>query len=466
MGSALYLGPANNIIVYTDSMLKRLFKLVQSEATEPPYQTIPQTVHQIPQRHISQAALGVMGRLQQEGYSAFLVGGGVRDLLLGAKPKDFDIATSATPEQVKALFRRARIIGRRFRIVHVHLGRETIEVTTFRAHHNDADNKTQAAQSDKGILLRDNVYGDIKSDALRRDFTVNALYYDGDSEEIYDFTQGAQDIEQRVVRIIGKAENRYREDPVRMLRAIRFAAKLGFSIEAQTAAPIATMSSYLSHVPPARMFEEVLKMFMSGSATASLPLLCHYDLFKHFFPGANDSLVKQDPIGSKLISQALQNTDQRIRQNKRVTPAFLYAALLWPPLQTAIQNLQSTQKISLYEALQRSAPEVISQQLVHTSIPRRFLTAIREIWVLQIRLTKRDGKRAPALLEHPRFRAAYDFLLLREEAGEDLGGLGLWWTQFQEAKPEKQQALIRELDQKRPRRQRSRKSKSANTPKS
>lgn len=443
-------------------MLKRLFKLVQAEAKEPPYQAIPQSTHQIPQKHISQAALGVMGRLQQEGYSAFLVGGSVRDLLLKSKPKDFDIATNATPEQVQALFRRARIIGRRFRIVHVHLGRETIEVTTFRAHHNDAGNSMQAVQSDKGILLRDNVYGDIESDAIRRDFTVNALYYNGQSEEIYDFVQGIQDLQQRVIRIIGKAEERYREDPVRMLRAIRFAAKLGFAIEDKTAAPIRKIGDYLSHVPPARMFEEVLKMFMSGSATASLPLLRDYDLLKYFFPGANDSFEQQDSIHTQLIAQALQNTDHRIRQNKRVTPAFLYAALLWPPLQNAIHELQQQQKISLYEAIQRCATEVINQQLTHTSIPRRFLIGIREIWILQMRLTKRDSKRAPALLEHPRFRAAYDFLLLREEAGEDLDGLGLWWTQFQDAKPEKQQALLQELKPKRPRRRRSRKSKSSN----
>lgn len=443
-------------------MLKRLLKLFDSP--EGKKRVIKENQHQIPQQDISQAALKVIHQLQNAGHAAYLVGGGVRDLLLDGHPKDFDVATDATPEQVREIFRSARIIGKRFKIVHVRFGREIIEVTTFRGHHNDADSDTQASQSDHGVILRDNVYGDIESDAIRRDFTVNALYYDPDTREVLDFTGGASDLDKRLIRIIGDPETRYKEDPVRMLRAVRFAAKLGFRIETATDAPIRAHADYLSHIPPARLFEEVLKLFMAGHATATLNLLRDYHLFGYLFPGTEQQLEEGAEYDIEFVTQALINTDKRIRQNKRVTPAFIYAAMLWPQLQAEMRTLKQ-QKISPPEAMQRAAQGVISQQLGHTSIPKRFLIVVREIWGLQLRLPRRDGRRAYVLMEHPRFRAAYDFMLLREQAGEKLDGLGLWWTRFQsadQAGKENMVASLKGMGKKRPQRNRRSRKKPTN----
>ncbi len=422
------------------SMLKRLFKLISpkgsnSNTTQQPI-IIPRDQHNVSRKLISHAAIKVMRQLNDHGYEAYLVGGGVRDLLLGAHPKDFDVATNAKPEQVKSLFRGARIIGRRFKIVHVRFGREIIEVTTFRGHH-------EAARNEHGMVLRDNVYGSVQSDAVRRDFTVNALYYSLDGFAVHDFTGGIHDLEKRTLRIIGDATTRYQEDPVRMLRAVRFAAKLGFTIAPQTEAPIRPLADLLANIPPARLFEEVLKLFLAGSATATFHLLREYNLFGQLFPGTEAQLATGDPIAMALVEQCMCNTDKRIRAGKSITPAFIYAALLWPVQQAKLKQLQGSMPQG--QAFAEAASQAVGQQLARTSIPKRFLIPMREIWDMQHRLTLRSGGRAFKLVEHPRFRAAYDFTLLREDAGEKLGGLGQWWTKFQSADEAERQTMVKSL---------------------
>jgi poly(A) polymerase len=432
-------------------MLKRLFSLpiISALAKSSPtlsHQTIAREDHNISRRQISRSALKVMQRLGDGGYEAYLVGGGVRDLLLDDNPKDFDIATNATPEQVKYLFRNSRIIGRRFKIVHVRFGREIIEVTTFRDNHSDNTGNKNSAKSDEGMLLRDNVYGDIRSDAVRRDFTVNALYYTLDQFSIHDFTGGMEDIANRKIRIIGKAETRYQEDPVRMLRAVRFAGKLNFDIDKATAAPIHKLGSLLRNIPAARLFEEVLKLFMGGYGSAVLPKLCEYDLLQYVLP-ATDQAIKSDlPYAQALFTQALINTDKRIKNDQRVTPAYIYAAMLWPSVCAEQDKLQK-EGMQPVLAHQQAAQNIVSLQLQTTSIPKRFTQSMREIWDLQHRLSRRQGKRAERLFEHPRFRAAYDFVLMREEAGEDLQGLGKWWTRYQEEETEGREAMVAKLGQ-------------------
>ncbi|WP_018275763.1 polynucleotide adenylyltransferase PcnB [Teredinibacter turnerae] len=407
---------------------------------------IPEKAHNIPRELISRNAIRVIDQLLDAGYEAYLVGGGVRDLLLGGKPKDFDVATSATPEQLRGIFRNARIIGKRFQIVHVRFGREIIEVTTFRDNHAVADDHQQAKQSEHGVLLRDNVYGNLKTDAERRDFTVNALYYNPRSRELLEFSTGLEDLNDRVIRIVGDPQTRYREDPVRLLRAVRFAAKLGFTIEPVTEAPIREHADYLTHIPPARLFEEVLKLFMSGSATATINLLREYHLFKYLFPDTDFCMENGREPDRAMVMNAAANTDKRIRQGKKVTPAFIYAAFLWPALRASMRHLAKEQNLPTQEAMQRAAQGIISQQLAYTSIPKRFLIPMREIWSLQLRLPRRQGQRAFTLLEHPRFRAAYDFLLLREESGENCQGLGDWWTRFQ-ADSQARDQMVDELSQ-------------------
>lgn len=439
-------------------MLKRIKKFFTSDANQTAIR-IPASEHGIEKRRVSSGAIKAILALQNAGHEAYLVGGGVRDLLLNGQPKDFDVATNATPEAVQRVFPRARIIGRRFKIVHVRMGRELIEVTTFRGSHQDSNSNKQAVQNDKGLLLRDNVYGDLVSDANRRDFTINALYYDPASEEIIDFTGGMQDLNNQRLRIIGDPDARYKEDPVRMLRALRFKCKLGFELEADTEAPIQQHADYLHDIPPARLFEEVLKLFLSGYASDLLEQLHHYHLLKHLFPSAASTLEQGSEQHQQLIRIAAQNTDKRIAQQKRVTPAFIYAAFLWPALRNECEKLIQNDGISPYEAMQRASQGVIILQQQKTSIPKRFVLPMRDIWSLQSKLEKRDPKRVLQALEHPRFRAAYDFLLLREESGEALEGKGDWWTQFQHAEQETQQTLIQGLKsthKKRPKRRKPR----------
>jgi poly(A) polymerase len=396
---------------------------------------IPREQHCISRKNISDSALKVMSRLRNKGYQAYLVGGAVRDLLLGGHPKDFDVATDATPEAVHGLFRNSRIIGRRFRIVHVRFGREIIEVTTFRGHHDSEDapndrGANHSRQSASGRLLRDNVYGTLEEDAVRRDLTVNALYYDAGKFEVFDHVHGLQDLERRSICVIGDPAVRYREDPVRMLRVVRFAAKLDFKIDHDTARAIPVCAPLLGEIPAARLFDEFLKLFLAGYAAATLEKLLRHDLLRYLFPETNEHLHRE-ATSLALVRAAMRNTDERIAQDKPVTPAFLLAALLWPVAQRHAQHLQHRGDPPMV-AMHSAGQQTIAEATHHISIPRRFSQPMREIWEFQQRLEKRQGRKAAELVEHRRFRAAYDFLLLREEAGEETGGLGAWWTEFQE----------------------------------
>lgn len=368
-------------------------------------------------------------RLKGAGYDGYLVGGGVRDMLLGREPKDFDIATNARPEEVKKLFRNCLLIGRRFRLAHVRFDNEIIEVATFRAQGDGASD--EEARTEAGRILRDNVYGTLEEDAWRRDFTVNALYYNIQDFSVVDFAGGMADLRSGMLRLMGQPQQRYREDPVRMLRAVRFAAKLGFRIDPESESPIFELGHLLADIPPARLFDEILKLFLGGCAVQSFELLRHYGLFAYLFPQTEACLSEeQEGFPHTLLIRALQNTDSRITEGKPVTPAFLYAALLWEPLRQAIAKLEAS-GMGEIQALQEAAQTVESQQLAHTSLPKRFAVPMREIWTLQARLKRITGLRPLRLLEHPRFRAAYDFMLLRQEAGEDIRELCQWWTEFQ-----------------------------------
>ena len=402
---------------------------------------IPRDEHCISRKNISDSALKVMARLRNHDHQAYLVGGAVRDLLLGGHPKDFDVATDATPEEVNALFRNSRIIGRRFRIVHVRFGREIIEVTTFRGHHDSDNGKTASRQSDKGLLLRDNVYGTLEEDAVRRDLTVNALYYDAGSFSVLDHVGGLGDLNRRRICVIGDPATRYREDPVRMLRVLRFAAKLGFKIERHTGAAISQCAQLLGEIPSARLFDEFLKLFMAGYAEATLERLLEYRLLEYLFPDT-DHLLRQDQRARELVRLAMTSTDQRVKQDKPVTPAFILAALLWPVALRQSEHLQQRGDPPMV-AMHSAAQQVIGQACQIITIPKRFSIPLREIWEFQLRLERRQGKRAAELVDHRRFRAAYDFLLLREAAGEETGGIGEWWTQFQTLDPETRLAEVR-----------------------
>ena len=433
-------------------MLKKLFKSFRSPLKRAPRpRSTPEVLgprqHSLQRGQFSRNAVNVVERLQKAGYQAYLVGGCVRDLLIGVQPKDFDVATSATPEQVRAEFRNARVIGRRFKLAHVHFGREIIEVATFRSNHpqgDDDEDSHLAARHESGRILRDNVYGTQESDAQRRDFTINALYFDVSGERVLDYAHGVHDIRNRLIRLIGDPEQRYLEDPVRMLRAVRFAAKLDFDIEPHSAAPIRRLAPMLRDIPAARLFDEVLKLFLSGYAEYTFELLVEYDLFAPLFPASAKALEQNPEYAGKLIRQALANTDERIEQGKPVTPAFLFAALLWPALPARAAHLQA-RGMPPIPAMQEAAHDVISEQCKRIAVPKRFTLPIREIWDMQERLPRRQGKRADMLLENPRFRAGYDFLLLREEAGEQTGGLGDWWTDYQDANDSERRAMIRDL---------------------
>jgi len=384
-----------------------------------------------------------MSRLRSQGYQTYLVGGAVRDLLMGGHPKDFDIATDATPEAVHQVFRNSRIIGRRFRIVHVRFGREVIEVTTFRGHHDAAEDgeaqhrDSHSRQSASGLLLRDNVYGTLEEDAVRRDITVNALYYDAGNFEVHDQVGGLEDLASRTIRVIGDPVERYTQDPVRMLRVLRFAARLGFNVEAATAAAIPECAPLLREIPPARLFDEFLKLFLTGHAASTLRELQRHALFDYLFPDTC-ALLSREPLAQPLIDAAMRNTDQRIAEDKPVTPAFILAALLWPVV-LDLARAQEARGEAPMTALHSAGQLAVGAAVQHLSIPRRFSQVMREIWEMQPRLERTQGRRSAELPEHRRFRAAYDFLLLREEAGEDTGGLGAWWTDFQALPTEERQ---------------------------
>ncbi len=393
--------------------------------------------HGITRQRISSAAVKVLEGLQGKSYQAYLVGGGVRDLLLGLTPKDFDVATNATPEQVRALFRNARIIGRRFRLVHVLFGRETIEVATFRAHHeqDDSRNTTNA----QGMIVRDNVYGLIEEDAERRDFTVNALYYDIAADAIHDYVGGVSDLEARLLRLIGHPETRYREDPVRMLRAIRFAAKLDFDIEEHTAAPLRRLAPLLDGVSPHRLADEVDKLLGSGHAETVLALLEEHGLLHHLFPN-----LHLNDASRHLILATAQSTDARLRIGKGINPAFFYAALLWQSVQVRSHQLHD-HGTPLVPALQQAIQQVIQHQMTRTALTRVLAMTLREIWEMQPRLQNPDIRRVDEMLQSPRFRAGFDFLVLREQSGESTGQMGQWWQRYQDANSDERQALQDEV---------------------
>lgn len=425
---------------------------------------IPRPEHCISRASISPSALKVLYRLKNAGFQSFLVGGGVRDLLLGREPKDFDVGTNATPDEVRSLFRNCRLIGRRFRLAHVRYGREVIEVATFRARHEEQPtDDDHSAQSDEGRLLRDNVYGTLEDDVWRRDFTVNALYYDISGFSVVDYVNGLEDLQTGVLRVIGDPETRFREDPVRMLRAVRFAAKLGFRIHPDSEAMMHRFGHLLEDIPPARLFEEVLKLFLSGCAVATFELLRHYDLFRYLFPLTDEALShEENGFPLTLVLRALENTDQRLAEDKPVTPAFLFAALLWEPMRLQMQTFLD-EGASPLEATQVAGNQVAAEQVQVTSLPKRFSYPMREIWMLQTRFERRRGKAPHRLLEHPRFRAAYDFMLLRSEVGEAPAELAEWWTDFQAVNAGDREQMVEAAPKKKRRRRRPRKRKPAST---
>ena len=377
--------------------------------------TITRAEHGISRKQMSPNALRVLYRLRESGFGAYLVGGAVRDLLAGGAPKDFDIATDATPEQVKSLFRNCRLIGRRFRLAHVVYGREILEVATFRANGGDDVDGDRQVHAD-GRLLRDNIYGNIEEDAVRRDFTANALYYAIEDFSVRDYTGGYADVQAKLLRLIGDPEARYREDPVRMLRAARLAAKLGFTIEAATAEPLPRLAPLLAESAPARLFEETLKMFLSGHAVASFELLETNGLLPALLPETAQALASNKSGAlRRMLIDGLRNTDRRVAADESVSPAFLYAVLLWPAYCRALALLQA-QGVHAVEAQRRAADRVTMHQVSRTALPRRFSLPMQEIWLLQPRFSLRQRKRVTRLLSHPRFRAAFDFLELRLSA--------------------------------------------------
>ncbi len=474
--------------------------------------------HGIDRRDISEAAIRTCEGLQAAGYDAFVVGGAVRDLLLGRHPKDFDIATSATPEQVRNVFRRSRIIGRRFRIVHVMFGPETIEVTTFRGAGDagvvsepvnaDAMTDTESGHADKaadrgsasqfefneigvdqaesdgrsrrrpregraardsrrnqpmgpksqadehGRLLRDNVFGSQQEDAIRRDFTMNALFYDPALEEVWDYVNGVPDIQKKRVVMIGDPVERYREDPVRMLRASRLAGKLGFTIDTATEAPIAALAPLLENVPAARLFDEMLKLLLSGHSLLCIEKLRSLGLHKKLLP-IIDSLL-DNPQSRPFVVAALNQTDARIADDKSVSPSFLFAALFWFPMLDRQRKLIAD-GVKPVQAMHEAMDDVLDQQRKALAIPRRYDPMVKELWIHQSRFLQRSATKAYRVLSHPRFRACYDFFELRAAAGDAPQDVAEWWERFQSASDADREAMFLPDDEPKKKRRRKRK---------
>lgn len=404
--------------------------------------------HPISRANVSSAALKVLYRLKDSGHQAFLVGGAVRDLLLDVQPKDFDVATDAHPEEVRRIFRNCRLIGRRFHLAHVRFGHEIIEVATFRAAHTeiDEDHGVDEAEhrvlDEHGRILRDNLYGTIEEDVWRRDFTANALYYNIEDYSIWDYVGGVEDARNRVLRLIGDPATRYREDPVRMLRAARFAAKLDFALHPGTEAPIAELAYMLDRMPPARLFDETMKLMLCGHAEASFEWLARLDLLRHLMPDVAEALeAAPESSGARLLQLGLEGTDERVRADKSVTPTFLFAVLLWPAILDALEAPDGPLPDDPQRLLD-ACDGVVGRLLRRIAVPKRFSLPMRELVMLQARFERRSGRRALRLLEHPRFRAAYDFLMLRAEAGEASRELADWWTDIQARAPADRVAMV------------------------
>jgi len=431
-------------------LISRVFGSKKAVASHHEPAVIPVSRHGITRDRISAGSRRVCEGLQQQGHKAYVVGGAIRDLLIGAEPKDFDIATDATPDEIRRAFRRSRAIGRRFQIVHVMMGQETMEVTTFRGM-LDANTKTD----EHGRVLHDNVFGSQADDAARRDFTANALYYDPATEAIIDYHHGVGDLKQKTLRMIGEPRARYREDPVRMLRAVRLAAKLGLIIDPAASKPIREMAELLENVPPARLFDEMLKLLTSGHSVNCITRLRDEGLHHGLLPLLD--VILEQPMGEKFVMLALANTDDRVRAGKGISPGFLFATLLWHEVLAHWEKLKAAGETKI-PALYQAMDTVLDVQGEKLAITRRIAGDIKDIWSLQPRFESRAGKRPYGLLEHPRFRAGYDFLLLRAESGEVEADLGDWWTRFQNADGEgRAQMLLPEQagDRKRRRRRRN-----------
>lgn len=397
--------------------------------------------HCISRSQVNDNALKVLYRLRKAGYEAYLVGGCVRDLLLGREPKDFDVVTDAHPEEIRSVFRNCRLIGRRFRLAHVHFGEDIVEVATFRGLSGEEDSPNRVTAN--GRILRDNVYGTIEEDAFRRDFTVNALYYNIADFSVVDYVGGMEDHKASVLRLIGEPDGRYREDPVRMLRAVRFAVKLGFSIHPSCAEPMPRLAPLLEEIPAARLYDEVIKLFLSGYAVQTFEQLRHFRLFGALFPDTERCLAReQEGFPLTFLAKALENTDQRVQDGKPVAPYFLFAVLLWEPVRQAAES-DIAGGVNEGLAYQEASATILTRQVHNTAIPRTVGQPAREIWTLQPRFERTQGPRPFRLLSHPRFRAAYDFLRLRAETGEAETSLAEWWTRFQAAPEAEQKAMAR-----------------------
>jgi poly(A) polymerase len=429
-------------------MIKRFIRRVLGLSSNS-IDRVPREKHGLARDALSPSAAKVCTVLREAGFSAYVVGGAVRDLLLDIKPKDFDVATDARPEQIKPLFRRALIIGRRFRLVHVMLGSETVEVSTFRA----ADPDT-AEKDEHGRVLRDNVFGTQAEDARRRDFTVNALYYDAATEEVVDFHGGLRDLKKRVLRVIGDPTTRYREDPVRMLRAVRLAAKLGLTLDPSTKAPIRDLAPLMDRVPPARLFDEMLKLLLSGHASACLRQLRDVGLHKGLLPLLD--VILEQPLGERFVTLALAQTDERVLTERPVSPAFLFAALLWHEVLAAWKAHEARGERSI-PALENAMDEVLDTQCAKLAITRKLTATMREVWGMQPRFDMRSGQRPYRLIESPRFRMAYDFLALRAASGEVPAELEAWWRGFNAGDADTRKAMLLPETGTRKRRRRRRK---------
>jgi len=437
-------------------LIKKFIRRVLRFGSGSEPRTVPKAQHGIGREAISQGSRKVCEVLHAQGHQAYVVGGAVRDLLLGLRPKDFDVATDAYPEEVHKLFRRSRLIGKRFKLVHVMFGEETVEVSTFRA-------RTPAETDEHGRVLRDNIYGTREDDSIRRDFTINALYYDPASETLLDYHNGLRDLQRKSVRIIGDARARYREDPLRMLRAVRFAAKAGFSIDERTRKPIRELAHLLGNVPPSRVYEEMQKLLLSGHAATGLRELRSEGLHHGLLPLLD--VIFEQPMGERFVTLALEQTDGRVRSGKSVSPAFLFAALLWHEVLAAWKKAQQ-RGLTPIPALFEAMDTVLDIQTDKLAVPRRFTAVMKEIWALQPRFEQRSGRRPFGLLAHERFRAGFDFLVLRSGSGEAPEELAQWWEKFQHSGEAERQAMLMapQPGERKGRRRRRRRHKSASPP--